>query len=91
GDIGLFKIVSEGGVAAGVRRVEAVTGDKALAFVNDLQARLAQAASQLKSSPAELVNKIAAVLDAQKALEKEIAALKGRLAASAGDELAAKA
>ena len=91
GDIGLFKIVSEGGVAAGVRRVEAVTGDKALAFVNDLQARLAQAASQLKSSPAELVNKIAAVLDAQKSLEKEIAALKGRLAASAGDELAAKA
>lgn len=91
GDIGLFKIVSEGGVAAGVRRVEAVTGDNALAFVNEMQARLAQAAGQLKSSPAELVNKIASVLDVQKALEKEIASLKGRLAASAGDELAAKA
>ncbi|GAC1622221.1 MAG: alanine--tRNA ligase [Nevskia sp.] len=91
GDIGLFKIVSEGGVAAGVRRVEAVTGENAFAFVSELQGRLAQAAGLLKSSPAELVNKIAATLEAQKALEKEIATLKSRLAASAGDELAAKA
>ncbi len=91
GDIGLFKIVSEGGVAAGVRRVEAVTGDNALAFVNDLQARLSGAAAMLKSSPAELGARITAMLDAQKQLEKELAQLKGKLAASAGDELAGQA
>jgi alanyl-tRNA synthetase len=91
GDIGLFKIVSEGGVAAGVRRVEAVTGENAFAFVNELQQRLAQAAGLLKASPADLSTKVASVLDAQKTLEKEIASLKGRLAASAGDELAASA
>ncbi|WP_293393943.1 alanine--tRNA ligase [Nevskia sp.] len=91
GDIGLFKIVSEGGVAAGVRRVEAVTGDNALAFVNDLQARLSGAASMLKSSPAELGARITAMLEAQKQLEKELAQLKGKLAASAGDELAGQA
>jgi len=91
GDIGLFKIVSEGGVAAGVRRIEAVTGENAFAFVNELQQRLAQAAGLLKVSPADLSTKVASVLDAQKTLEKEIASLKGRLAASAGDELAASA
>ena len=91
GDIGLFKIVSEGGVAAGVRRVEAVTGDNAFALVGELQDRITQAAALLKSSSGELVNKISALLDTQKALEKEVAALKGRIAASTGDELASKA
>ncbi|MDP3295113.1 MAG: alanine--tRNA ligase [Nevskia sp.] len=91
GDIGLFKILSEGGVAAGVRRIEAVTGDNALAFVNDLQARLSGAAAMLKSSPAELGARITAMLEAQKQLEKELAQLKGKLAASAGDELAGQA
>ena len=91
GDIGLFKIVAEGGVAAGVRRVEAVTGDNALAHIAETQARLAAAASMLRAGPAEVPAKVAALLDAQKALEKEIAALKDKLAASAGDELAAQA
>ena len=91
GDIGLFKITSESGVAAGVRRVEAVTGDNALAFVNDLQSRLAGAAALLKSSPADLGTRIGALLDTQKQLEKELAQLKSKLAASAGDELAAQA
>ncbi len=91
GDIGLFKITSESGVAAGVRRIEAVTGDNALAFINDLQVRLVSAAALLKSSPAELGNRISALIDAQKLLEKELAQLKGKLAASAGDELAGQA
>jgi alanyl-tRNA synthetase len=91
GDIGLFKIVSEGGVAAGVRRVEAVTGDNALAFVADLQAKLAAASATLKTTPADLQARLLAVLDGQKALEKELAQLKSRLAVSAGDELVAKA
>ncbi len=91
GDIGLFKITSESGVAAGVRRIEAVTGDNALAFINDLQVRLVGAAALLKSSPAELGNRISALIDAQKLLEKELAQLKGKLAASAGDELAGQA
>lgn len=91
GDIGLFKIVSESGVAAGIRRVEAVTGDNALAYVNDLQARLNAAAGLLRVPPSEVGTRIVAVLDGQKALEKELAQLKSRLAASAGDELAGQA
>ena len=91
GDIGLFKIVSESGVAAGIRRVEAVTGDNALAYVNDLQARLNAAAGLLRVPPSEVGTRIVAVLDGQKALEKELAQLKSRLAASAGDELAGRA
>ncbi|WP_439638419.1 alanine--tRNA ligase [Nevskia sp.] len=91
GDIGLFKIVAESGVAAGVRRVEAVTGDNALAYVGGLQQKLAAASGLLKTTPAELVNRVNAVLDAQKALEKELATLKAKLAANAGDELAGQA
>jgi len=91
GDIGLFKIVSEGGVAAGVRRIEAVTGENALAFVSELQSKLNMAAAALKTSPADLGSKIGGLLDANKALEKELAALKSKLAAGQGDELLAKA
>ena len=91
GDIGLFKIVAEGGVAAGVRRLEAVTGDNALAYVNGLQQKLVSAAGLLKTTPSELGSRINAVLDAQKALEKELASLKAKLAANAGDELAGQA
>jgi len=91
GDIGLFKIVSEGGVAAGVRRIEAVTGENALAFVSELQGKLNTAAAALKTSPADLGSKIGGLLDANKALEKELAALKSKLAAGQGDELLAKA
>ncbi len=87
GDIGLFKIVSESGVAAGVRRVEAVTGGNALAYVQSLESAVEAAAGSLKANPAELQNRVNQVLDHVKALEKEVAALKGKLASSQGDEL----
>jgi alanyl-tRNA synthetase len=87
GDIGLFKIVAESGVAAGVRRVEAVTGENALAYLQSLESTVQGAAGSLKASPSELQNRIGQVLDQVKSLEKEIAALKGKLASSQGDEL----
>ncbi len=87
GDIGLFKIVGESGVAAGVRRIEAVTGANALAYLQSLEATVQAAASSLKASPVELQNRIGQVLDQVRALEKEVTALKGKLASSQGDEL----
>ena len=87
GDIGLFKIVSESGVAAGVRRVEAITGGNALAYLQSLESAVEAAAGSLKANPAELQNRVNQVLDHVKALEKEVAALKGKLASSQGDEL----
>ena len=91
GDIGLFKIVGEGGVAAGVRRIEAVTGVNALAYLQSLEDTVTQAAGSLKAQPAELNNRIAQVLDQVKALEKELAAAKGKLASAQGDELMTQA
>ena len=91
GDIGLFKIVAEGGVAAGVRRIEAVTGQNALAYLQSLEDTVTQAAGSLKAQPAELNNRIAQVLDQVKALEKELAAAKGKLASAQGDELVTQA
>ncbi|MES2073564.1 MAG: alanine--tRNA ligase [Pseudomonadota bacterium] len=91
GDIGLFKIVGEGGVAAGIRRVEAVTGEVALALVQNLSNRVNEAAAALKSQPEELTQRIAQVQDHVKSLEKELAALKSKLAANQGDELVAQA
>ncbi|MES2511194.1 MAG: alanine--tRNA ligase [Pseudomonadota bacterium] len=91
GDIGLFKIVAESGVAAGVRRVEAVTGENALAYLQGLEATVEAAAGSLKASPSELQGRIGQVLDQVRSLEKEIAALKGKLASSQGDELMAQA
>ncbi|MDN4053191.1 alanine--tRNA ligase [Massilia sp. YIM B02763] len=91
GDIGLFKIVSESGVAAGIRRVEAVTGEGALALVQSINRKLNEAAGALKTSPDELPSRIAQVQDQVKSLEKEIAALKSKLAAGQGDEMLAKA
>ena len=87
GDIGLFKIVAESGVAAGVRRVEAITGRHALAYVQSLESTVQAAAGTFKASPADLQNRIDQVLDHVKVLEKEVAALKGKLASSQGDEL----
>ena len=87
GDMGLFKIVGESGVAAGVRRVEAVTGGNALAYLQSLETTVESAAASLKANPAELQNRIDQVLDNVKTLEKEVAALKGKLASSQGDEL----
>ncbi|SDM78202.1 alanyl-tRNA synthetase [Polaromonas sp. JS666] len=91
GDIGLFKIVAESGVAAGVRRVEAVTGENALAYLQSLESTVQAAAGSLKASPTELQGRIGQVLDQVKVLEKEIAALKGKLASSQGDELLTQA
>jgi len=91
GDIGLFKIVSEGGVAAGVRRIEAVTGAHALAYLQQLEAQAGAAAEALKAPVAELLPRLHAVLEQVRALEKELAALKGKLAAAQGDELLAQA
>ena len=87
GDIGVFKIISESGVASGVRRVEAITGQAALAYLQSLESAVGTAAASLKANPAELQNRIDQVLDNVRALEKEIAALKGKLASSQGDEL----
>jgi alanyl-tRNA synthetase len=87
GDIGLFKIVAESGVAAGVRRVEAVTGANALDYLQSLEDTVQAAASTLKASPAELQGRIAQVLELVRGLEKEVAALKGKVASSQGDEL----
>jgi alanyl-tRNA synthetase len=87
GDIGLFKIVAESGVAAGVRRVEAITGDNALAYLQSLEATLQQLAGALKAAPSELPARLQQVLDQQRATEKELGVLKGRLASSQGDEL----
>lgn len=91
GDIGLFKIVAEGGVAAGIRRVEAITGDNALAYVQSLEGTVQQLAGALKSAPAEVPARLTQLLDQVRSLEKELASLKGRLASSQGDELLAKA
>ena len=91
GDIGLFKIVSEGGVAAGIRRVEAVCGEKALAYLQQLEGTLSQAAGAMKVAPQEVPARASAVLDQVRALEKEIAALKGKLASAQGDELMSQA
>jgi alanyl-tRNA synthetase len=91
GDIGLFKIVAEGGVAAGVRRVEAITGAGALAYAQGLEGTVRGLAAMLKASPAEVPARVAAAQDQIRALEKEIAALKGKLASSQGDELMAHA
>ena len=91
GDIGLFKVVAEGGVAAGVRRIEAVTGDNALSYLQSLEGTVSQLASTLKSAPAEVPARLTQVLDQVRALEKELAALKGKLASSQGDDLLASA
>ena len=91
GDIGLFKIVAESGVAAGIRRVEAVTGDNALAYLQSLEATMNGVAGTLKAAPDEVPARLQSVLDQLRALEKELASLKGKLASSQGDELLAQA
>jgi alanyl-tRNA synthetase len=87
GDIGLFKIVSEGGVAAGVRRVEAVTGEGALLLVRQQQDQLQAIADAVKAQPQNVAARVLQVLDNVKALEKELAGFKSKLAAAQGDDL----
>ncbi|MEK7437456.1 MAG: alanine--tRNA ligase [Pseudomonadota bacterium] len=91
GDIGFFKIVSESGVAAGIRRVEALSADGALAWVQEQESRLAEAALVLKTQPQELSQKISQIIDGARALEKELARLKSKVASAQGDDLAAQA
>jgi alanyl-tRNA synthetase len=91
GDIGLFKVVAESGVAAGIRRVEAVTGDNALAYIGETEKNLERVATLLKATPAEVPGRVGALLEQVRALEKELEALKSRLAASQGDGLLAQA
>jgi alanyl-tRNA synthetase len=87
GDIGLFKVVAESGVASGVRRIEAVTGVNALVYLQHLEDTLNHAAGMLKSPVADVNDRLASVLDHVKAQDKELAALKGKLASAQGDEL----
>lgn len=91
GDIGLFKIISETGVASGVRRIEAVTGAGATAWVRDQESLLAGAAAQVKSAKDDLPNKIAGLLDRNRELEKELELLKAKMASSAGADLVSQA
>ena len=87
GDIGLFKLVGESGVSAGVRRIEAVTGQGALDYVADEERRLAEAADLLGGNAGEVVDKIRALTDRQKKLERELESLKARAASSATSDL----
>ncbi|MBI4936953.1 MAG: alanine--tRNA ligase, partial [Nitrosomonadales bacterium] len=91
GDIGLFKILAESGVAAGVRRVEAVTGEGALAHIQQQEQQLQEVAAALKAQPQEAAARVGQILDNAKALEKELAALKSKLALAQGDELLSQA
>jgi alanyl-tRNA synthetase len=91
GDIGLFSITAEGGVAAGVRRVEAVTGDNALAYMQGMESALGGVAGTLKVLPKDVPARVGAVLDQVRKLERELAALKGKLASAQGDDMVSRA
>jgi alanyl-tRNA synthetase len=91
GDIGLFKVVAESGVAAGVRRIEAVAGEAALSYLQNLEHTVHQVASALKAPSDDVQNRVTQVLEQVRALEKEIAQLKGKLASSQGDDLLSQA
>ena len=91
GDIGLFKVISETGVAAGIRRIEAVTGPGALEYVQQQQQQLQEVAATLKAQPQEISQKINLIMDNVKSLEKELARMKSKLAASQGDDMASSA
>ncbi|MBQ0807261.1 MAG: alanine--tRNA ligase [Porticoccus sp.] len=91
GDIGLIRITSEAGIAAGVRRIEAVTGDQALAYLDDLEQQLDIISRTLKANRANVVQKVAVLCAESKELEKQNTQLKGKLASSTGTDLAAQA
>lgn len=91
GDIGFIRIVSESGIAAGVRRIEAVTGQAALNVVNETEQCLTQIAGLVKSNKESLVSKVQVLLDSNRQLEKELAQLKAKLASAAGSDLAGQA
>ncbi|AQQ00321.1 alanine--tRNA ligase [Pseudoalteromonas aliena] len=87
GDIGLFKIVSESGIAAGVRRIEAVTGADAVAYVSEQEQQLSDVAALVKGDSASVLEKVTALLEKSKGLEKQIAQLNDKLASAAGASL----
>jgi alanyl-tRNA synthetase len=87
GDIGFFTITAEGGVASGVRRIEAVTGLAALNYVQTMEATLGGVAGTLKVTPHEVPARVSGLLEQMRDLEKEVAAIKGKLASAQGDEL----
>ena len=91
GDIGLFKVIAEGGVAAGIRRIEAVTGPGALAYAQEQEAGLRAVADLVRAQPREISSRLAQIQDQVRALEKELARYKSKMAASQGDDLAAQA
>jgi alanyl-tRNA synthetase len=91
GDIGLFKIVTETGVAAGVRRIEAVTGAAAVAWVRDVEAQVQRIADLVKAGTHNLDDRVSQLVERSRALEKEVERLKAKLASSQGDDLAARA
>ncbi|KPZ20952.1 Alanine--tRNA ligase [Pseudomonas coronafaciens pv. zizaniae] len=91
GDISLFKIVSEGGVAAGVRRIEAVTGAAALAWLNSAEDQLKEAATLVKGNRDNLLDKLKAVLERNRLLEKQLEQLQAKAASAAGDDLSSAA
>ena len=91
GDIGFFKVLMEGGVAAGIRRVEAVTGEGALAHVQRIDHSLSDLASSLRTSPAELQSRVGQVLEQVRMLEKELGRLKSKMASSQGEDLFTRA
>ena len=91
GDIGLLKFISEGGVASGVRRIEAVTGAAALAYLNAAEEQLKEAATLVKGSRDNLIDKLSAVLERNRLLEKQLEQLQAKAASAAGDDLSASA
>ncbi|MBL0208649.1 MAG: alanine--tRNA ligase [Propionivibrio sp.] len=91
GDIGVFTIVAEGGVAAGVRRVEAITGDVALAYMQNMETALGGVAGTLKVQPGEVHERVNSMLDQVRRLERELSALKSKLATAQGDDLVGQA
>ena len=91
GDIGSLKIVSEGGVAAGIRRVEAVTGKNALHFLQGMEDKLHEASAILKTHPGDLVNRVTQLQESLRQAERDLEKVNSKLAASQGDELAGQA
>jgi alanyl-tRNA synthetase len=90
GDIGLFKIVGEGGVAAGIRRIEAITGENALAYLRETEQKLASAAALMRGNADDLATKIQQLLDRNKQLEKDLAATKQKLASGGAQDLSSQ-
>jgi alanyl-tRNA synthetase len=84
GDIGLFKITGEGGIASGIRRIEAVTGEGALEAIRKSEATLRRVAGSLRATPAELETKVTQLLEQQKVLEREVSSLRSKLASGGG-------